>query len=202
MPPVYERKDHYYKKAKKQGLASRAVYKLEEIDREFKLIQPGSRVVDLGCAPGGWLQFLAKKVGAQGKIVGIDLLEVKAPLPPYIRIVQADATQAETQEKLISLLEGKADTLVSDLSPNLSGIRFKDTYASYELALMVLNFAKKILKPGGNMVVKIFPGDELAGYKKQLQTSFQEVKTFIPEATRKSSTEIYLIGKKFHSSVS
>jgi 23S rRNA (uridine2552-2'-O)-methyltransferase len=197
MPPIYERKDHYYKKAKKEGLASRAVYKLEEIDQQFHLIKQGARVLDLGCAPGGWLQFLAKKVGSQGKVVGVDLLEVKNPLPTHVTIVQGDITRSDIQEQCIRLLGGPADTMVSDMSPNLTGIRFKDNYESYQLALTVLNVAKKILKTGGAMVVKIFPGDELAEYKKQLALIFEEIKTFVPKATRKGSSEIYLVGSKF-----
>ncbi len=195
MSPVYDRKDHYYKKAKEEGHASRAVYKLEEIDREFHLLNSKDRVMDLGCAPGGWLQYLARKVGPSGKIVGADLLEVKAQLPSHVHILQGDVTQPAIQEKCIELLGGLADVLVSDLSPNLSGIRFKDNYASYELSMIVLKVARQILKPGGHMVVKIFPGDELPLYKKELQLTFREIKTLIPKATRKGSSEIYLISK-------
>ena len=197
MSPVYNRKDHYYKKAKEQGLASRAVYKLEEIDKRFQLFRSGEKIIDLGCAPGGWLQYLAKKVGEKGRVVGIDLLKIKAQFPPHLSIIQGDATQAEVQSDALAKLGGPADGVVSDLSPNLSGVRFRDNYLSYELALTVLNIAKQILKKGGNLVVKIFPGDELPAYKKELSAVFEEIKTFIPEATRKRSSEIYLIAKKY-----
>lgn len=197
MSPVYERKDHYYRKAKEEGHASRAVYKLEEIDRQFHLLKTGDRVMDLGCAPGGWLQYLAKKLGPQGRVVGVDLLEVKTTFPTHVSVLRGDATQLKIQEECIRRLGGPADAVVSDLSPNLSGIRFRDNYASYQLALTVLNVARKVLKVGGSMVVKIFPGDELKDYKKELTLSFGEIKTLIPKATRKGSSEIYLIAKKF-----
>jgi 23S rRNA (uridine2552-2'-O)-methyltransferase len=203
MSPTYKRKDHYYRKAKEEGLASRAVYKLEQIDRQFSLLKAGDRVLDLGCAPGGWLQYLAKKVGPSGRAVGVDLLEVKIPLPSHVTVLRGDATRPEIQEELIRGLEGPAgagspaDLVVSDMSPNLSGIRFRDNYESHRLGLTVLSVAKKILKAGGSLVVKIFPGDELPEFKKQLKENFEEIKTYVPEATRKGSSEIYLIAKKF-----
>ncbi len=197
MSPVYKRKDHYYQKAKEQGLASRAIFKLEEIDRQYRLFDVGGRVIDLGCAPGGWLQYIAKKIGSSGKAVGIDLLKVKAQFPSYVSILQGDATDAKIQLEALKLLGGSADAVVSDLSPNLSGVRFRDNFLSYELALTVLKVAKQFLKKGGNLVLKIFPGDELPNYKKELLLAFEEIKTFIPDATRKGSSEIYLIAKGF-----
>src|SRR5262245_28735510 len=133
MSPIYKRKDHYYRKAKEQGLASRAIYKLEQIDSRFHLLKAGDRVLDLGCVPGGWLQYLANKVGPSGKVVGVDLLEVKISFPPHVTVLQCDATLPEIQEELIRNLEGPADLVVSDLSPNLSGIRFRDNYESHQL---------------------------------------------------------------------
>ncbi len=197
MSPVYKRKDHYYQKAKEQGLASRAIFKLEEIDRQYRLFDVGGRVIDLGCAPGGWLQYIAKKIGKSGKAVGIDLLKVKAQFPSYVSILQGNATDAKIQLEALKLLGGSADAVVSDLSPNLSGVRFRDNFLSYELALTVLKVAKQFLKKGGNLVLKIFPGDELPNYKKELLLAFEEIKTFIPDATRKGSSEIYLIAKGF-----
>lgn len=197
MSPVYKRKDHYYQKAKEQGLASRAIFKLEEIDRQYRLFDVGGRVIDLGCAPGGWLQYIAKKIGSSGKAVGIDLLKVKAQFPSSVTILQGDATDPKIQSEALKLLEGSADAVVSDLSPNLSGVRFRDNFLSYQLALTVLKVAKQFLKKGGNLVLKIFPGDELPNYKKELLLVFEEIKTFIPDATRKGSSEIYLIAKGF-----
>lgn len=200
MTPIYDRKDHYYKKAKEQGLASRAVFKLEELDQKFKLLEKGDRILDLGCAPGGWLQYAAKKIGQSGKAVGIDLLPVPLSFPQNVFILQGDATQESMQKLCIEKLSGEADIIVSDMSPNLSGIKFKDNYESYMLALTVLKVAQKILKKGGTVALKIFPGDELPDFKKKLQENFEEIKTYVPKATRKGSSEIYLIAKRFKAS--
>lgn len=197
MSPTYNRKDHYYRKAKEEGLASRAVYKLEELDQQFRLIKPGFKILDMGCAPGGWLQYIAHKIGPQGKAVGIDLLEVKAKFPENIFILKGDATQEEMQKLCMDKLGGEADLIVSDMSPNLSGIRFKDNYESYMLCLIVLKVSQKILKKGGSMIIKIFPGDELAEFKKKIHENFEDMKIHIPKATRKGSSEIYLISQKF-----
>ncbi len=197
MSPVYDRKDHYYKKAKEQGLASRAVFKLEELDQKFKLLKQGDKVLDLGCAPGGWLQYASKKIGAGGRAVGIDLLPIQAQFSQNVMILQGDATQEEMQKICIENLKGEADLIVSDMSPNLSGIKFKDNYESYLLALSVLKVCQKILKKGGSMALKIFPGDELPDFRKKLQENFEEIKTYIPKATRKGSSEVYLISQKF-----
>ncbi len=197
MSPVYERKDRFYRKAKEKGLASRAIFKLDELDQSFGLIRPKDRVLDLGCAPGGWLQYIAQKIGPEGKAVGVDLLPLKTKFPSSISIIQGDATQAPIQEKIIRALDGPANVIVSDMAPNLTGIRFRDTYLSYELAETVFQVALKILKPEGHLLLKIFPGDETENFKKKLKSYFKELKTFIPEATRKGSSEVYLIAKNF-----
>lgn len=197
MTPVYDRKDHYYKKAKEQGLASRAVFKLEELDQKFKLLNLGDRILDLGCAPGGWLQYASKKIGGQGRAVGIDLLPLQAQFSQNVIILQGDATQEDMQKICIEKLQGEANLIVSDMSPNLSGIKFKDNYESYLLALSVLKVCQKILKKGGGMALKIFPGDELPEFRKKLQENFVEIKSYIPKATRKGSSEIYLVSKNF-----
>ncbi|MBL7684463.1 MAG: RlmE family RNA methyltransferase [Deltaproteobacteria bacterium] len=199
MSPVYERKDRYYKKAKEAGHASRAIFKLDEIDQRFHLIQAQDRILELGCAPGGWLQYLAKKIKPNGRVVGVDLLDVKITLPSFIQVKKGDATQPEVQQACIDALEGKANLILSDMSPNLSGIRFKDCYASYQLALVVLDVSKKILKEGGHLLLKIFPGDEYKDFEKKVKQQFKEMKTFIPDATRKGSSEIYIIAKGFRS---
>ncbi len=198
MPPVYERKDHYYQKAKEAGLASRAVYKLEEMDRRFKLLKPDFKVLELGCAPGGWLQYLSKKVGKSGKVVGVDLLKIQSSLPPQAIFIQGDITQEKVQQDCMSHLGGKADLVLSDLSPNLSGVKFRDCYASYQLAVLVFSITQKILKRTGDMVFKIFPGEEWKELKKEIQQHFTEIKTFIPDATRKGSSEIYVIARSLN----
>lgn len=211
----YVRKDRFYQKAKKEGYPSRAAYKLIEMDRRFGILKPGSRIVDLGCAPGGWLKVIEERVEGRGfrvegvgaqfiapdsqrtTIVGIDLLPLQYEPSEIVAFIQGDFLEASNRQKIIDLLGGKANWVLSDLSPNLSGIRFKDTGASTELCDAALNFAGRVLKRGGGLVVKIFPGVEFAKFKKKLQQHFERVATFVPEATRKTSTEIYLVATGF-----
>lgn len=194
---AFKRKDHYYKRAKDEGKASRAVYKLSELQKRFHLIEKGDVVVDLGCAPGGWMQELAPMVGPKGVIIGIDILPLKIPLPAQCRFVLGDINDSAALEEVATAAGGKADAVLSDMSPNLSGIAFADAYRSYELALAALQFARRILRPGGNFAVKIFPGDEFADYVGELTGSFESVKNVVPDATRKTSSERYLVAKGF-----
>ncbi|MBU4484834.1 RlmE family RNA methyltransferase [bacterium] len=193
----YNRKDHYYKKAKEEGLASRASYKLEQLQIKYKLVKPGNKIVDLGCAPGGWLQMFSKYTGPKGQVVGIDLLEVKIQPKPNITIFKGDITDPIELKKIEETLQGKADVVVSDMSPNLSGIRFKDVFASYELCLTALDSAHKLLKPGGNFLAKIFEGNEVKDFKTELQKYFEKVAIYVPKATRKESSENYIVGLNY-----
>lgn len=192
----FDRKDRFYKQAKAEGRASRASYKLEQIQVKFHIVKPGAQVIDLGAAPGSWLEVLSGLVGKSGKVVGIDLLPLKISFRPNIKFFQEDIYD----EKTISLIKAEidqADLVASDMAPDTSGVKFRDSYLSYELAASALDIAKKLLKPGGNFVVKIFPGDEYSGFKKDLGKYFEKVSHYRPEATRKSSSEIYLVGMGF-----
>jgi 23S rRNA (uridine2552-2'-O)-methyltransferase len=201
---MYNRKDHYYKKAKEEGFASRAVYKLEQIQKKFHVIKIGDRVLDLGAAPGGWMQAVSEWVGPQGLVVGIDLLPLKIPLKPNMRFVQGDVNDASTLEKIAGQLPAAGqcslatDVVLSDMAPNTSGVAFKDAYLSYELCMMALDVAKKLLKPGGCLVAKIFQGDEVEGFKKELRACFKKVGHYVPPATREGSKELYLVAAKFN----
>ena len=203
----YVRKDRFYQKAKKEGYPSRSAYKLIEINRRFGILKPGAKIVDPGSAPGGWLKVAEEKMKASKvegqkskgvQIVGIDLLPLQYQPGKNVTFIPGDFTDPANQQKVYDALEGKADWVLSDLSPNLSGIRFRDTGASAELCDTALNFASRVLRGGGGLVVKIFPGVELGEFKKKLKKNFSRVSTFIPEATRKTSTEIYLVGSGFH----
>lgn len=208
----YVRKDRFYEKAKREGYPSRAAYKLIEMDRRFGILKPHKKIVDLGCAPGGWLKVAEEKIasgnpprpplklrGGEGglKIVGIDILPLQYQPSDIVAFLQGDFLVPENRQKIVDLLGGKADWVLSDLSPNITGIRFKDTQASTELCEAALEFAETNLAKGGGLVVKIFPGVELADFKKRLKGNFEHVATFIPEATRKTSTEIYLVATGF-----
>lgn len=183
---MFERKDHFYKKAKKEGFVSRATYKILEIQKKFRVWKSGATILELGCAPGGWLQILSKEIGPKGRIVGIDRLPLKIVVPANVTFIQKDFEEGFESEDFF-------DTILSDLSPDLSGIPFRDTTRSYELALLVWKQAQKRLKKGGNMVIKIFPGEESESFKKDLKQSFDRIATFVPEATRKASSEVYWV---------
>lgn len=187
---MYERKDRFYKKAKKEGFASRAAYKLIEIQKKYGVFRPGSRVLDLGAAPGSWMQVTAKAVAPKGEVIGIDRSSLKIVLPKNASFIQKKIEEGE--ENL-----GLFDVILSDLSPDLSGIAFRDVHQSLELAKLVWKIAEKNLKTNGNLVIKIFPSIEADHFKLELKKSFTSIKTFIPEATRKTSSEFYLIAMGF-----
>jgi 23S rRNA (uridine2552-2'-O)-methyltransferase len=193
----YQPKDAFYRKAKKEGYRSRAAYKLMELARRFRLIKPGDRVVDLGAAPGGWLQVAAELAGPKGKVVGIDLQPI-APLGANVVTMQGDATSAEWQAKIKDALGAPADAVLSDLAPHLSGIRDADIARSIELARMAHRIARELLRPGGGFLVKTFVADELREYFDELKMDFQNVERSRPEATRKGSSEIYFIARGFN----
>ena len=193
----YQPKDAFYRKAKKEGYRSRAAYKLLEVARRFQLIKHGDRVVDLGAAPGGWLQVAAELAGPTGKIVGIDLQPI-APFPePNIVVLQGDATAPESKEKIRTLLGGAADAVLSDLAPHLSGIRDADISRSLDLVRMAHAAARDLLRPGGSFLVKTFVADELRDYFEELKRDFRSVERTRPEATRKASSEIYFCARGF-----
>lgn len=194
---AYKRKDHFYKRAKREGKASRAVYKLSELQKRFELVRRGDTVLDLGCAPGGWMQELAAFVGPKGRVVGIDLLDLAIALPPQCTFIKGDLGDGEARTQLANALGGKANAVVSDMAPNLSGVAFADAYRSYELAMLALDLCAELLAEGGHFVVKIFPGEEFHDYVRELKRRFATVKTVTPEATRKGSSERYLIAKGY-----
>ncbi len=197
MSVAYNRKDHFYKKAKDVGFRSRAAFKLKEMSDKFGLLKPGMHVIDLGCAPGGWIQVIANAVGPFGKVVGVDLEPYEGSLERNAAFIQGDIHEERTRQMLLAALSRKVDLVVSDMAPHLSGIKFQDHYNSYELAEQAFQLCRLILKENGNFVVKIFPGEELELFKENLKEAFSQIKTFSPEATRKTSTEIYLIAKGY-----
>lgn len=189
---MYQRKDNFYQRAKKEGYASRAAYKLKEIQKRYKILRAGSRVLELGAAPGGWMQVASKEIGPKGKVIAIDKAPLKIAMPR-----NAEFYRQKAEELLIQKKEWELDVILSDLSPDLSGISFRDIFQSYELALLVWKVAQKYLKKGGALVIKIFPGKETNQLKAEIKRAFESLKTFTPEATRKTSNEVYLIAKGF-----
>lgn len=183
---MYERKDYFYQRAKKEGFASRAAYKLLEIQKKYRILKAGDTLLDLGCAPGGWLQVAARIVGPKGKVIGVDRLPLKLGLPANARFIQKNIEEAGSELP-------EADVIFSDMSPDLSGIAFKDTYQSFELLNTVWKIAQEKLKNGGHLLAKIFPGPEAQMLQNEIKTHFKMLKRSSPRATRKTSSEIYLL---------
>jgi 23S rRNA (uridine2552-2'-O)-methyltransferase len=198
---VDDRKDHYWKKAKQEGFRSRAAYKLGEIQRRFRIFRKGDRVLDLGCAPGGWLQIIAKAVGSEGKVVGVDRQKT-APLPDSnVVLIRGDITDPDVQSAIRRTLGEGAHVVTSDMSPKLTGIGFQDHSQSCELAKEALAVARGVLRPGGVFLAKAFQGEELESIIRDLMSDFGQVRRIVPTASRKASSEIYLLARGFQAAV-
>ncbi|HEX9205693.1 MAG TPA: RlmE family RNA methyltransferase [Candidatus Deferrimicrobiaceae bacterium] len=194
---MYDRKDAYYRKAKREGYRSRAAYKLGQIAAKEKAVRPGDRVVDAGAAPGGWSQVILELVGARGKVAAVDLLPM-APLPgENFRFWQRDIADPGLPAELISFLGGRADTVLSDAAPNTTGSSFTDQARSADLVRAVFSLARETLREGGTFLAKIFGGSEADAVFRELRPYFRELRRVRPEATRKESFELYLLGRGF-----
>lgn len=188
--------DEYVKRALKEGYRSRAVYKLQEIDQRDKLLRPGMSVVDLGAAPGGWSQFAAQRVGARGQVLALDILPM-APLAG-VEFIEGDFTEETVLNGLLARLGGRpVDLVISDMAPNISGVAISDQARGMYLAELALDFAGKVLRPGGHLLMKVFQGQGYAELHRNLQLLFSKVHTRKPQASRARSREIYLLGKDF-----
>jgi 23S rRNA (uridine2552-2'-O)-methyltransferase len=185
-------KDHYYRKAKEEGYRARSAYKLLQINEKFHLIKKGDRVVDLGAAPGGWLQ-VAKELSG-GIVVGVDLEDI-LPIPGVLTF-QADIGKDDTLNLIKDALGGNADVLICDAAPNLSGAWDVDHSRSIDLSRWALKMAKMLLKPGGNFLVKVFQGDMFLDYLAEVKREFERVQAHAPAASRKESAETYIVAKK------
>ena len=194
---MYKRKDAFYKKAKQAGYRSRAAYKLFELSHNFGLLRAGQRVIDLGAWPGGWLQVAAELVGPRGRVVGIDLVPIDPLKTGNVTVVQGDATDPDQQRRLLSLLDGPADILLSDMAPKLSGVRERDEAQAQELSRAAVACATRLLRPGGSLLLKAFMDSGYPALLAALRASFATVKTTKPQATRKGSAETYIIASGF-----
>lgn len=186
--------DSYVNQAQKAGYRSRAAYKLLEIDAQENIFHNAATVVDLGCAPGSWSQVSLHKVGDKGRVVGVDLLEMQ-PLA-NLKFIQGDFTDQLTLDKLLESIEHrKVDLVISDMSPNLSGVKGVDQARGAHLIELVLDFAKGYLKTNGHCVMKVFHGSEFDNLVKLARTMFTQVIIRKPEASRSKSSETYLLCK-------
>lgn len=185
--------DSYVRQARAAGYRSRAAYKLLEIDRKDRILRPGSRVLDLGAAPGGWSQVAAHKVGPNGRVVAIDLLEI-APISG-VEVLKGDVREPQARAAAREALGGAADLVLSDLSPNLSGIAAVDQARAAELAGLAVALACEVLKPSGALVVKVFQGEAFEEVLGLARRMFHTVAVRKPGASRGESRETYLLGR-------
>ena len=188
--------DEFVKRAQKEGYRSRAIYKLIEIDDKDRLLKKGMAVVDLGAAPGGWSELLSKRVGDSGRLFALDILPMDAV--PDVSFIEGDFTDQAVYDELVEALEGKwVDLVLSDMAPNLSGTKAIDQPKMMYLAELAMEFAVSVLKPGGAFLTKVFTGEGIDQYKKELRQHFDSITVRKPKASRARSSEIYLMAKGF-----
>ncbi|MGE5259198.1 MAG: RlmE family RNA methyltransferase [Hyphomicrobiales bacterium] len=185
--------DHYTRLARKERFPARSVYKLQEIQKRFAVIRVGDNVLDLGCAPGSWLMYAAGLTGPSGRVVGIDVSPVTVQLPAHVAVHTQDVF--ELTEEPTTFFGQTFDVVVSDMAPATTGSRGVDAARSHNLCEAALTIARKVLRPGGAFVCKIFQGEGFKQFSEAVRSDFSECKIFKPQSCRKASKEIYLIGK-------
>jgi len=188
------RRDYYYRKAKEEKYRSRAAYKLFQIIRKYHFMKPKDIVVDLGAAPGGWMQISSKIVGKQGIVLGVDIKEIEPLNDPNTCAIVGDVTDPEIINQIQEILPRSADVVISDVSPNLSGVWDLDHARQIDLARQSLQIALAVLGEGGNFFVKTFQGDMLNAFLEEVKQYFKRVEIVKPKASRTKSAEIYILG--------
>jgi 23S rRNA (uridine2552-2'-O)-methyltransferase len=184
--------DQYVKQAQKLGYRSRACFKLLEIQQKDRLIRPGDLVVDLGSAPGGWSQVAAELVGHKGRVIASDILPMDSLAG--VEFIKGDFTEAEVFEQLLVLIDSDSvDLVISDMAPNLSGVKDVDQPQAMYLVELALDMAKQVLKPGGALVAKVFQGEGFDDYYKEVRMVFSRVVTRKPDSSRARSREVYMV---------
>ena len=184
--------DPYVKQAQKDGYRSRASYKLLEVQEKYKLIRPGMSVVDLGAAPGGWSQVTSRLIGGQGRLIASDILEMDSI--PDVTFIQGDFTQDEVLAQILEAVgNSQVDLVISDMAPNISGTPEVDMPKAMFLCELALDLAARILKPGGNFVIKVFQGEGFDAYVKDARQKFDTVQMIKPDSSRGSSREQYML---------
>jgi len=184
--------DHYTRQARREKWLARSVYKLQEIDRRYRILRRGARVLDLGCYPGSWSQYCVRKVGPGGDVVGVDLKEPDHFTAPHFRFIAADVLMLDPawlREEI-----GRRDAVLSDMAPRTTGIGVADVSRSMELARKALAVALGLLRPGGHCLSKVFEGEEIKMLRGEFSEHFGETRTVRPSAVRKSSREVYILG--------
>jgi 23S rRNA (uridine2552-2'-O)-methyltransferase len=184
--------DHFTRRARQEHFPARSVYKLQEIQARYRILRPGGRVLDLGCAPGSWLKYAAGLVGPQGRVVGVDLQPVAIALPPQVRVIQGDVLRWEPPPP--ELEAERFDVLLSDMAPATTGHRGVDHARSLALCEAALHWAGRVLVPGGAFVCKLFQGEDFSAFTRSVRPLFATLQLFKPQSSRKASREIFVIG--------
>jgi len=188
--------DEYVRRSQQDGYRSRAIYKLIEIDKKDHLVKPGMTVIDLGAAPGGWSEYCVKKLGKNGTIVALDILAME-PID-NVTIIEGDFREDAVFEELMAKMNNeRADLVISDMAPNISGMESVDMPRAYYLCELALDLARQVLKPGGGLLVKLFQGEGFEAYNRELKSSFSHVVIRKPKASRARSREIYALATGF-----
>ncbi|HMA67972.1 MAG TPA: RlmE family RNA methyltransferase [Desulfosalsimonadaceae bacterium] len=187
--------DYYAKRARKEHFPARSVYKLEAIQKKFGILRKGQQVLDLGCAPGSWLQYAARITGSRGGVTGIDQKPVKENLPAHAAVLAEDAAAlAEDAGRIREVCGSGLDVVLSDMAPATSGKKDVDAARSYHLSRAALTIAGEVLQPGGAFVCKIFQGEDFEYFIREVKALFASCRVYKPESTRKESRETYVIG--------
>jgi 23S rRNA (uridine2552-2'-O)-methyltransferase len=194
---TFKVKDHYFHKAKKENFLARSVYKLEEIDERFKVLKKGDQVIDLGYHPGSWIQYTSEKIGKEGIVIGCDIKEVNNKLLNLsnVRLFKKDVFTIETMEELG--VSDQFNVVLSDMAPNTTGVMSVDQIRSLNLVEMVFSLLPKFLKPGGNLVIKVFESNDAQVFLKANKNLFEEFHYLRPKSVRSVSKEFFVIGKNF-----
>ena len=188
------KRDYYYRKAKEEKYRSRAAYKLFQAVEKYHFIRNGDVVIDLGAAPGGWVQAARKIVGNKGFVVGVDLKPIEPFPQKYVRTIIGDINEPETTQKILELLPRKADVVISDASPNISGIWEVDHGCQIDLSHQALKISLETLRPSGNFFVKVFQGGMLNDFVEKMKKHFEVTRIIKPKASRAKSSEIFILG--------
>lgn len=191
-----QERDPYVQRARRDGWRSRAVYKLEQIDKKERILRPGMLVVDLGAAPGSWSQYVSKTLKERCRIVALDLLPMDSL--PSVEFIQGDFRDESIVEQIETALDGeRADLVMSDMAPNISGIKGVDQPRSMYLVELALDMARRVLKPGGSFICKVFQGEGFDDFVVDARSSFKKVRVMKPKASRAGSREVYLVARNY-----
>lgn len=194
---TYRRKDAFYRQARAAGYRARSAYKLAELDDRFRLLRRGDFVVDLGAWPGGWLQVILDRVGDQGRVVGVDVVDIPPLGARNLLLLTGDVRDPTTAQSALDLLGRRADVVLSDLSPKLTGVRATDDARVAELATVTIDVLPTLLRPGGRLLTKLFMSPEHEAILARLREHFSDLKVTRPEATRRGSAELYGAGSGY-----